>query len=188
MTDTENRIFRFKSEHLNRVASAFLLFFISTAVSFAAAYLYFLVFGSAGKYAALEQPGKLSYVLISQLPQVLESAVLFAAVFTVCCRNIGVLLCVFRGAGFGLAAYMIGNGDLVGVSDRWAWALGTYFLSTLAFVLLASLTSIYSGAICTTHAAHETTEKHALVIEYTKIFLCISGAIFIFGSTTVLLI
>ncbi len=194
MIDTETYLIHIKSDFLRRAAAGFIICLIVSAVSCAMAYggawllcgdeSYVIVSPlSAGGFADTVRSAA-----VSQLPTVIELSVLFASVFTVVNKWILALLCAWRGACLGCAAYLMGSGAVGGISGGWTWALIFYFLATVLFVALAALARVYSQVICRVYSAEEIKYTASIGMEFLKWFLVISGGIFILGCTSVILI
>lgn len=188
MKNIEGYISLIRNSNTRRAASAFLTYLAVSAVSTVAAYLYFLVLGSNLRYAIVESSTTAADLMGSQMNNAIEALILFAAVFTVGYRWIAPILCAWRGACLGCATYILRMDNLIGASAGYRWSLAAYFASIFAFLALSAVSLVYSDAICASHTAGEKAEKRALIIEYAKVFLILSGAIFIFGCLTVVLI
>ena len=177
-----------RSYYLRRTASAFLFYLAGTVIACLAGYLYYLAFGAGGSYAIVTCVNSIADFTNSQTLNVIEAFVLFVAVYTVCFKCIGAILIAVRGACLGVSAYLFMNNCLVGISDEFVWSLIAYFMSTVAFIVLVSISSVYSEVICATHVSRNRMNMRSLVVEYSKLFLTISGIVFTLGCITVALI
>ncbi|MBE6617909.1 MAG: hypothetical protein E7627_08240 [Ruminococcaceae bacterium] len=188
MSNTEGYLLFSRTYYVRRSASAFLFYLAVTVLSSVVGYLYFLLFGADGSFAIVDQSKRAADLLDGQILSVIEASVLFVAVYTVCFRWIAAFLCVFRGICLGISIGVYAGCSLLGASGGFAWALVAYFLSSVIFLALASVSHIYSEVVCATYVSEESRNMRPLTIEYTKLFFIISGVFFILGCITVALI
>lgn len=194
MSGTENYLLHVKKEYTRLVASGFLIYFVISAVFCVFGYVSFALFAEDFRYAVLSPisfgsiTAFLKSVTVSQTPLVIELAVLMVSVFTFLCKWVSGVLCAWRGLSLGCVAYLIGNGAVTGVSEKWALSLSVGFAATVAFVLLAAVSLVYSSTISYLNVAGERRYAVSVLTEYFKYFLVISGVILILGCITVILI
>jgi len=103
-------------------------------------------------------------------------------------RWITALLCIWKGVAFGVDACLIMKGTVRGISDHWTWSLAVFFIASVLIVALAAVSRVYSDVICYTFAADERRYTASLAMEYVKLFLLISGGIFLLGAISTILI
>ena len=188
MSNTECYLLFSRNYYVRRAASAFLFYLAVMVLSSVIGYLYFLLLGADGSFAIIDQSKRAADLLDGQKCNVIEASVMFVAVYTVCFRWIAAFLCVLRGACLGVSIGVFAGGRLLGAPGGFAWVLVAYFLSSVAFLAIASVSHIYSEVICTAHVSKDRRTMRPLIIEYTKLFLIMSGVVFIFGCITVALI
>lgn len=193
MIDTETYLIHLKSDFLRRIAAGFIVCIIVFAMSCVLAYL--VAWWGFDDAYMITSPitvngvvGTVKSAAVSQIPNVIALAVLFASVFTVVNKWIVMLLCLWKGACLGCAAYLMGSGAVRGISGTWAWSLTFYFLAAVAFMVLASVSLVYSQVICRMFAAEEKKYTASIGMEYLKCFLVMSGGVLILGCISVILI
>ena len=83
---------------------------------------------------------------------------------------------------------LISGGMVESVGRYWIPALTLYFAATVLMILLAAVSHLYSLGICRAHSDGMTRIRRELAAEYLRMFLILSGGVFILGCTAVLLI
>lgn len=109
---------------------------------------------------------------------VLLCAVLLSA-FTVLGRAVSVICAVWRGSCLGCLTALVGVGAVFGTNTTIGIGLSLYFISTVLMLILSSCASVYAKCICKGHSEEKYSETFSLSVEFIKLFLIISGAIYI---------
>lgn len=194
MNGTETYLVHVKSNFWRYTAQRFIIYIAFVAVSFALAYPATAVFCKGRIFTVVEPmsiegaPGVIGGVVTSQIPTALVLMILFASTFTVISKWIGGLLCVWRGACLGVSVSLMGKGVVGGITDEWTWSLALYFTVTVAFAALSAVSAVYSDVICRMHGNGERKYAVSVTAEYIKLFLVMSGGIFILGGISVIII
>lgn len=193
MNDTENYVSRLRSTMHGRLAFSFAVNSCGAVLAFLAA---FLIFGkiSCGNYMiACDVSGggfinTVKSAVVSQAPCAVLLLLMYASAFSSLCGPASVLLCVWRGLCLGSSVSLISSSRVGGIGSGWKLSIILYFAATVGIIALASVSSIYSRALAYSFSSDDRKYFRALSAEYTKCFLTVSGAVFVFGCASAVFI
>ena len=119
--------------------------------------------------------------IVSQFPVMLLLVLLFLSVFSVGCRPISLLLCIWRGCSLGCFIALFCGGRLIGCSPACISGLTAYFLASAAFALLSACSVCTASLLVESCAGGQTRRVLSLGGVYIRIFLVLSGVVLVCG-------
>lgn len=152
--------------------------------------LYTLLFRE-GTYAVVTaQPdgffSRIASVILSQLPRTVWLLLLYLSAFTLWGPILSFALSAWYGLSVGCTLAMLQSGTLLFLAQSPALPVLFSFASVVLMLLLASLTSVYARALCSASLSEDGASRSILWLEYSSLFLVISGGVYLFGSAAVL--
>jgi len=193
MNETTTHLEYIRENLYKRLIGNLLVSFFMAAVSFGVSY--FIYSSLALEKYLITNPvvsGNVITTIVSavfsQLPCTISLVILFFSSFTIFCRPIAYMLCIKRGLSAGCFTALAVSGNISGLSHNWSIGLLIYIISTILFLVLVSLTVIYSHCICRTYSTNEKRISMSLGFEWLRFFLPISGTVYITGLFSVLFI
>ena len=175
---------------LRSAHAAFLSFLIRFAAMLAAACAVFLLFSrlpDAGRYVITppsfsgRTPDVLREAIVSQFPALIELTLLFLSAFTVGCRPISLLLCIWRGCSLGCFIALFCGGRLIGFSPFCIPGLTAYFLASAAFAALSAYSVHTASLLVNVCADGRVRRALSLGGAYLYRFLSLSGVVLLCG-------
>ncbi len=175
------------------ILAYFIFYFSITAASFGVSYLVFFHCGSAeflivSPVVTGNLPSAVLSAVLSVIPCTISLIVLFVSTYTIFYRFIASYLCFRRGIFAGCFTALSITGKLNGISTEWSVGLTFYILSTVIFLVITAITTVYSNGIRTAHSMGEKRISLSLTAEWIKLFLPYSGAVYLTGLISVILI
>lgn len=194
MNDTKNYIFEIRDTMPERLTVRFLVYLIISALSFGVAFAIVALFVPNG-YFLIVRPASVYKNGISAFLSVTERAfpvatalfILYAASHTVLSPVISAAISVWRGFSLGCICKLMRDGAVAGVGRSVTFAVLLYFAATVIVIFLSSLSNLYSLCICRAYSAQMPSIKRELALEYLRLFLILSGGIFILTAVATVL-
>lgn len=183
-TDDARRYIMSSRENLTeKLAASFAMYFSVFIIAGIAAYLFFGSFKNTdfGVFT-LTKPalasgfaGFMNYIINAASVSAMLVLAIYMAAFTVLCRPIAAAAVIRRGLCLGSAVSFTVNGRISCATSP----LMLYFASTLAIILLASYSELYSKCMCRSYSCRNLRVGTSVAAEYTRLTAVLSGIIFI---------
>lgn len=192
MNSTENFLSRIKDTFLKRVSAYFILYLL---VFFIVCLISFVIFASGFDnytfYLSFQRYDvtltSLVNLVSSQIPLTITLAIVFVSVFTTLNRAVSVLICVWYGTSVGCAVALASKGCLYGLSQTFTIGMTFDFISLIMLIFLMSCSAVYSVGIIYANSCEEFRLSFIVSMEYLKLFLFFSGAIYTVGFLSAIL-
>lgn len=113
---------------------------------------------------------------------------IYAAAHTPWSAAVSGTVIVWRGICLGCAGALMRNGTVVSIGQHWVPALILYFAASVLMILLASCSYSASRYLCRAYADGDIRRFRTAAAEYLRLFLMLSGSVFLAGGAAVLLI
>ncbi len=195
MNDTKNYIFGIRDTLPGRLAGRFLFFLFLFVLSCGIAFAVTSQIPCGGYFLAVcpvETGGSFTGTVLSVLRCSLPSAVallaVYAAAHTIFSQAVSAAVLLWRGLCLGCAGGLMTGGTVASIGSHWTFALTLYFAASVLMVLLAAVSHMYSLVLCRAHADRSFRLRREIAAEYLRLFLILSGGIFVLGSAAVLMI
>ncbi len=195
MNDTKNYIFELRDTLTQRLAGRFLFFLLLSALSAGIAFAVTSQTSFSGYFLAVHpvETGNgflrtaLS-VIRCTLPSALSLLALCISSHTTFSQAVSAAVLLRRGICLGCAGALMANGTVRSIGPYWTLALTLYFAASVLIVLLAAVSHLYSLGLCRAYTDRRNRLRRELAAEYLRLFLLLSGGVFILESAGVLLI
>ncbi len=122
------------------------------------------------------------------LPSAIALFGIYAAAHTPWTAAISGAVIVWRGICLGCAGALMKNGTVVSIGRNWVPALILYFAASVLILLLAVCSHPVSLYLCRAYADEDIRRFREAAVEWLRLFLVLSGAVFAMGTAAVLLI
>ncbi len=196
MNDTKSYIFEMRDTMAGRLAGRFLFFLLLFVLSCGIAFAVTSQTSYGGYFLAIRPVdtghgrffGTVLSVLRCALPSAVSLLVICAAAHTVFSQAVSAAVLLWRGLCLGCAGGLMTCGAVASIGPYWTLALTLYFAASVLIVLLAAASHIYSLVLCRTHADRMFRIRREIAAEYLRLFLILSGGVFVLGGAAVLLI
>ena len=194
MNDTKSYILGLRDTLSGRLAGRFLFFLLLSALSCGTAFALTSQASFGGYFLAVRPVGQGSFVgtalavLRCALPSAVSLLLIYGAAHTVFSQAVSGAVLLWRGISLGCAGGLISGGTVESVGRHWIPALTLYFAATVLMILLAAVSHIYSLGLCRAHADRMFRIRREIAAEYLRLFLILSGGVFVLGCAAVLLI
>ena len=194
MNDTKSYILELRGTLTGRLAGRFLFFLLLSALSCGIAFAVTSQTSPDGYFLAIRPVGQGSFsgtvlsVLRCALPSAVSLLLIYAAAHTSASQAVSAAVIMWRGIALGCAGGLISGGTVESVSRYWIPALTLYFAATVLTCLLAAVSHVYSLCFCRAYSDRKFRILRELAAEYLRIFLILSGGVFVTVCAAVLLI
>lgn len=194
MNDTKSYILEMRDTLAGRLAARFLFFLLLFALSCGIAFAVTSQASYGGYFLAIRpvERGSLSVTVLSVLRCALPSAValliIYAAAHTAVSQAVSGAVLLWRGICLGCAGGLMTGGMVESIGRYWIPALTLYFAASVLMILLAAVSHVYSLCLCRAHADRMFRIRREIAAEYLRLFLILSGGVFVLGCAAVLLI
>ncbi len=127
-------------------------------------------------------------VLRCLFPSAIALSGIYAAAHTPWPTAVSGAVIVWRGICLGCAGAFMKNGTVISIGQHWIPALILYFAASVLIILLASCSHPVSLYLCRAYADGDIRRFREAAVDWLRMFLVISGAVFAMGAAAVLLI
>lgn len=187
MNDTKTYLRTLREELAHRLAGRFLAYLILFALVCAASFAWVGRTTWGGVFLAVRPVGIVAYVRALTSTAVMLSAVLLSA-HTMFSGAVGTVAVLWRGVCLGCAGGLMKNGAAVSIAPTWVLALTLYFAASVGVILAASVAHVYSLGLCRTYADGTRRMRRGLAGEFLRLWLILSGMVFLLGGAAVALV
>ena len=122
------------------------------------------------------------------IPSVFAVGLTFLSAFTPHGNLLQSVCMVWRGACLGCCVSAIASRSLIGTSKWTVGAVILYFLASVLIFILASLACVYRKMVAYAYASEEYSEVSGISVDIIKLFLVISGAIYVLSLISIILL
>ncbi len=184
MNDTKTYLRERREELAHRLAGRFLAFLFLFALSCAATFLWTTFADVGGVFLAVRPTGWLSCVRALGSSAVGLLAI-YVSAHTVFSEMVSAAVILGRGLCLGCAGGLMRTGAVISIASTWVLALTLYFLASVGVILTAAYAHVYSFCLCRTHADGMVEMRRGIAGEFLRLFLILSGAVFLSGGAAV---
>ena len=195
MNDTKNYIFGLRDTLVQRLAGRFLFFLLLFALSCGTAFAVTSQISFGGYFLAVRPlntgsrflPAAVSLIRCT-LPAAVSLAAVWISAHTIFSQAVSAAVILRRGICLGCAGALMADGTVRSLGTHWILALTLYFAASVLMILLAACSYVYSLGLCRAHADRMLRIRHEIAGEYLRVFLILSGGVFLLTCGTVLMI
>ncbi len=176
-----------------RPAFRFLAGLLLFALAFLAGFLLAPIAADGGIFLAVSPVtgGRPGAAVLSVFRCLFPSAIallgIYAAAHTPWSSVVSGAVIVWRGICLGCAGVLMKNGTVISIGRHWIPALMLYFAASVLVILLASCSQTVSRYLCRTYADGDFRQFRTAAVDWLRLFLIVSGGVFLLGTTAVLL-
>ncbi len=187
MNDTKTYLRTLREELAHRLAGRFLAYLTLFALVCAASFAWVQVTDWNSVFLAVRPAGILSCVRAMTSAAGILFAV-FLSAHTAFSGAVGTVAVLWRGVCLGCAGGLMKSGAAVGIAPTWVIALTLYFAASVGVMLAASVAHVYSLGLCRTFADGTGEMRRGLAWEFLRLWLVLSGTVFLLGGAAVALV
>ncbi|MBQ2278152.1 MAG: hypothetical protein II333_06235 [Clostridia bacterium] len=195
MNDTKNYILGLRDTLAERLAGRFLFFLLLFALSCGGAFAVTSRIPCGGYFLAvhpLNTGGSLPHTAVSlircTLPAAVSLLIIGLSVHTAASQAVSAAVILWRGVCLGCAGALMADGTVRSLGTHWILALTLCFAASVLIILLAACTHVYSLGLCRAYADRTHRIRREIAGEYLRVFLILSGGVFLLTCGTVLMI
>lgn len=195
MNDTKNYILNLRDTLAGRLAGRFLFFLFLFALSCGIAFAVTSQTSFGGYFLAVRPvetgvgfPRTALSVIRCTLPSAVSLLAVWISAHTTFSQAVSAAVLLWRGLCLGCAGGLMNGGTVVSIGPHWTAALILYFAASVLIVLLAACTHVCSLCLCRAYADRMFRIHREIEGEYLRIFLVLSGGVFLLGGTAVMMI
>ncbi len=187
MNDTKTYLRNLRATLAHRLAGRFLAGLILFSLSCAAAFAWVRIAGVDGVFAAVRPTGRLA-LLRALIPSAAGMLAVYLSAYTIFPGAVSAAVIAWRGLCLGCAGGLMKSGAAVSLAPTWGTALTLYFAASVCVMLAASVARVYSLALCRTYADGTGTTRRGMAREFLRLWLMLSGAVFLLGGAAAALV